>query len=80
MADSDKSERELLADIATKLDRLIGVTAIAGRDRDEQPDILINLGLDNQLVAAMTGLTANAVSIRKTRMKKPTVAKKKKGK
>lgn len=77
MADSDKSERELLVDIAGKLDRLIGVTAIAGRDRDEHPDILINLGLDNQLVAAMTGLTANAVSIRKTRMKKPAGAKKK---
>ena len=77
-----KSERELLADISAKLDRLIAVTAIAGREAAEHPELLIGLGLDAKVVAELTGLTINAITIRKSRMKqqKPAASKAKKNK
>jgi hypothetical protein len=70
-----KSERHLLEEISVKLDRLIGVTALVGKKPDEHAEVLIGLGLDAQLISDLTGLTKNAVNVRKTRMKKSSTSK-----
>jgi hypothetical protein len=70
MADFAKSERELLIEISAKLDRLVAVSAIVGLDEDDRIDVLIRLGVDAKLISSLTGLTRNAIAIRKTRAKK----------
>lgn len=61
----------MLEEINTKLDRLLGVMAVQGLEEDaEKIRLLRDLGLDNATIAAITGLTKNAVAIRLTRMKR----------
>lgn len=70
MPNTQATEAKLLKEISEKLDRLIAVTAIAGKDEDERANLLINLGIDARIISSITGLTTNAVAIRKTRLKK----------
>jgi hypothetical protein len=70
MSNTQATEMNLLKEISEKLDRLIAVTAIAGKDEDEHADLLINLGIDAKIISSITGLTTNAVAIRKTRLNK----------
>ena len=70
MANTAATETVLLKEISEKLDRLIAVTAIAGKNEDERADVLINLGIEAKIISSLTGLTINAVAVRKTRIKK----------
>ena len=70
MTDTVTPELAVLNEIAAKLDRLIAITATAGKHEDERVDLLINLGVDSRIISAISGLTTNAIAIRKTRFKK----------
>ena len=66
-----KSEREVLEEISGKLDRVLGIMAVRDLEDDtEKVARLRDLNLDNATIAAVTGLTKNAVAIRLTRMKR----------
>ncbi len=68
------TSEELLAEISRKLDKVLGFMAIRGvEDTSEQIARLRSLGLDNHTIAAMTGMTANAVAVRVHRMQKGLV-------
>jgi hypothetical protein len=63
------NSEELLAEISGKLDRILGFLAISGvDDAGERISRLRSLGLDNPTIAAMTGMTTNAVAVRVHRM------------
>ena len=44
MSKKEKSEKELLEEISSKLDKLIGISAIQGKEKDDQIRILKKLG------------------------------------
>ena len=71
---TDKSERELLADISKKLDQVIGLLAVQQSEDDENAKIklLYGLGLKPAVISAILGLSLNAVRIRMTRVRKKT--------
>jgi hypothetical protein len=65
------NEERLLEEISGKLDRVLGFLAIRGvKDTGEQIARLRSLGMDNQTIAAMTNMTANAIAVRIHRMQK----------
>jgi hypothetical protein len=57
--------------IVDKLDTIIGFLAIRGLENDAAiSERLFNLGIADRAIAKVMGITDNAVSIRKSRMKK----------
>lgn len=62
---------EILSEICRKLDRVIGLLAIQQCEDDENAKIkmLYELGLDPSSIGAMLGLSANAVTIRMSRIR-----------
>ncbi len=71
----ERTERDLLAEISAKLDRLMGVMAIQGKDQDAQVNTLHALGFDSKTIGAMVGLSDSAVRGRKFRRKRAKKAK-----
>ena len=72
----ETTELAVLKEISEKLDRLLAVTAIAGKNAGEHADVLIKIGLGPDIISSITGLTKNAVAVRKTRLNKvPLVGK-----
>jgi len=76
---ANRSQIELLNDISDKLDTVIGF--LAAQDINDPSAIvekLVAMGMDNKTIAPVAGITENAVSIRRTRLKKKkkTTAKK----
>lgn len=67
---SMKSERELLEEISKKLDMLIGIFAIQGKDTDAQIHILKHRGLDWEEIGSLVGMKPDAVRMRYSRMNK----------
>jgi DNA-directed RNA polymerase specialized sigma24 family protein len=66
-----KTERDLLLEISKKLDRLIGILAIQGKDRDEKIRILVSLGFSNSEISRLIGVPKGTVdSIRAKGRKK----------
>ncbi|MEQ9567847.1 MAG: LuxR C-terminal-related transcriptional regulator [Pseudomonadales bacterium] len=68
---NNKSQIELLDDISHKLDTVIGF--LAARDINDPAAVvekLVAMGMDNKTIAPVAGITENAVSIRRTRLKK----------
>lgn len=63
----ERSEKDLLAEISAKLDRLVGVMAIQGKDQDAQVDTLYALGFDSKTIGALVGLSDSTVRGRKFR-------------
>ncbi len=76
---AEKSERELLADISGRLDRIIGLLAVQQNEGDENAKIkqLYDLGLAPSAIGAIMGVSPNAVTIRMTRIRKQGRAQKK---
>ena len=64
-----KTELEVLAEISDKLDRLIAVTAIQGRDEEDQIRILYELGYDSFKIGPLVGLSPDVVRKRKGKLK-----------
>ncbi len=56
-----RTDVELLAEITSKLDRVVSVLAAQGKDRDTQIDILSGAGCDSAFIGTVVGLTAGAV-------------------
>jgi hypothetical protein len=64
---------QLLFEISEKLDRILGFLAIRNvGTTGDQVKVLADLGLDSNTIAAVTGLTTNAVSVRLSRMRRRT--------
>jgi hypothetical protein len=57
----EQTETALLREISTKLDRLIGVMAAQGKDRDKQIDILMAAGCDSAFIGTIVGMQPGAV-------------------
>jgi len=55
-----KTEREILAEMSGKLDRLIGLFATQGKTQDEQIRILRGMGFDWNFIGAASGLKPDA--------------------
>jgi len=51
-----KSEKELLEEISTKLDKLMGILAIQGKKEDEQIQILKKLGFPAVEIEKLLGV------------------------
>jgi hypothetical protein len=65
-----KSEREFLAEISRKIDRLIGVLSIQGKDVDAQIDILTKLGFKSREIGPLVGQHPDSVRRARSRKKK----------
>jgi DNA-directed RNA polymerase specialized sigma24 family protein len=65
------STEQLLEQISSKLDLILGMMVIAAND-DEATRVfrLRDLGFDNRTIASLTGLTPNAVKLRLRRAKR----------
>jgi hypothetical protein len=62
---------QLLFEISEKLDRIMALVAIRTvEERAEQVRLLDSLGLDARTIAAVTGMTPNAVALRLSRMRR----------
>jgi hypothetical protein len=62
---------QLLGEINVKLNQILGLMAINGVEDDgEKVKRLNRLGMNHATIAALTGMTANAVALRVSRMKK----------
>src|SRR2546430_1898702 len=57
------SDNELLQDISGKLDRVIGLLAIQGNERDAQIKILYSLGFDSSGIGRLLGVWGAAVPL-----------------
>lgn len=66
----DKREIQLLTEISRKLDQLIGIHAIQGREQDEQIEILRGMGLNWDFVCGVVGLKPAAAKKRLQRRNK----------
>lgn len=64
-----KSTEDLLEEISKKLDKLILISAIQGKDIDTQIIILRNQGLEWNDIGNLLGIKSDAARMRYTRMK-----------
>jgi len=65
MSKPGKSEKELLEGINEKLDKLIGILAIQGKNEDEQIRILKVLGFTSKQTGSLIGIEDSAIRHRK---------------
>jgi hypothetical protein len=56
-----KTDRELLQEMNARLEQLVGLIAIQGRDRDAQLEILYKLGFDSSSIGTLVGMQASNV-------------------
>jgi hypothetical protein len=71
VAGAAKTQLELLEDISDKLDVVIGFLAVRNTsDTTEQFKRLAEMKLHPRHIAAVVGISENAVAVRLTRMKK----------
>lgn len=66
----DKSAEILLAEISEKLDQIISVLAISGKDADTQIDILYGFDWEWDDIGRMVGMSGSAARMRHTRKQK----------
>lgn len=64
-----KTELELLREIKGRLDRILGVLAVQGKDRASQVKILTGLGLSSQEIGELVGIRAESVRRMRSREK-----------
>ncbi len=57
MVEKQRSEKELLESIENKLDKLIGVTAIQGKQDKLKAKILKSLGFKYREISELTGIS-----------------------
>ena len=66
----EKTEKEILLEISDKLDKLIGLSAIQGKTKEEQIKILHQLGFTSKAIGMFTGIPEGTVGrIRSTKLK-----------
>ena len=64
---AEMTEKDLLAEISRKLDRLIGIIAIQGKDVSTQIKILTDLGLPSTEIGPLLGIRPGSVRARRAR-------------
>jgi hypothetical protein len=62
--DEQKTERELLGEISSKLDRVVGLLATAGKEAGDQIRILRYVGFDWNEIGQFVGLKPDAARMR----------------
>ncbi len=69
---SNQSQQEVLTEISSKLDLVLGFMAIRGIENDETAMVkrLGAMGLRPRIISHVSGLTENAVNIRLSRSRK----------
>lgn len=66
----DENEQQVLMDISEKLDRLIGLSATQGREKDQQIAILKGMGYDWKFIGLAVGLKPDTAKKRYQRCSK----------
>lgn len=64
------NEIDILSEISKKLDRLIALTAIDGKERDNQISILSSLGYTNVEISIFTGIPKGTVDVIRAKQNK----------
>lgn len=64
-----KTSADHMADISHKLDVVVGFLATRDMAQDQAIDRLLRMGLSGKVIATVSGITENAVAIRKHRAK-----------
>jgi hypothetical protein len=64
------SDSQLLSEISRKLDRIIGLYAIQGKNKEDQIRILVSLGFSNQEIGSLTGIPKGSVDRIRAKQKK----------
>jgi len=67
---NDKSEKQILLEISEKLDKLLGVTAIQGKSKEDQVKVLVSLGFSNSDISALTAMPKGTVDTIRAKQKK----------
>jgi len=57
LSEKEKTEKDLLAEISQKLDKIIALLAIQGKDENTQIRILKKLGFDAEEIGKLLGIT-----------------------
>ena len=70
MHKEEKTEKQHLAEINLKLNKLIGVTAISGKSKEEQVKILVALGFSNSEISNLTAIPKGTVDVIRAKQKK----------
>jgi len=70
MPKNAKSSEELLEEISMKLDMIIAVLVISGKEPEKQIKILAGLGFSISQTSAITGLTIDVVKKTRSKLKK----------
>lgn len=70
MSKNMKTERDILIEISNKLDKLIGISAIHGKSKDEQVKILTLLGFSNGEISMTTGIPKGTVDSIRSKIKR----------
>lgn len=65
--ENESSNQEILSEISHKLDRIIAMLAVQGKELDDQIKTLKNLGMDWKLIGDMTGMSVGAAKMRYSR-------------
>lgn len=65
MPKNAKSSEDLLKEISGKLDKLMGVLAIQGKNQAKQISILKNLGFSSSEIGAIVGINPSTLRKRK---------------
>ncbi len=72
---SPETEVELLSAINSKLSDILAFLATAGKEQDEQIQLLRDLGYDWARIGTVVGLSPDAARMRNKKAKKPNNAK-----
>lgn len=67
---NSKNELEILSEINEKLDHLIAVLLIQGKEINEQIDILIKRGMTHSTISALLGIPKGTIDYKGARKKK----------
>jgi hypothetical protein len=67
----EKTERDLLSEVSEKLDKVIALLAINGKEQDEQIAILRSFGHDWTFIGTIIGLKPDAARMRYSSHQKP---------
>jgi hypothetical protein len=65
----DKSEKQLLEEINDKLNTLVGLNAIQGKQKVDQIKILASMGFTNAEISKITGIPKGTVDTTRARKK-----------
>lgn len=70
MTSKEKTEKELLKEISEKLDKIIALIAMQGKDVDTQIKILRGLKLEWSEIGRLVGIKGSVAQVRYSRNKK----------